>query len=192
LTKLVETITGRKLETVLHDNFWEPLGMSSTTFTLPSGAGEESRLARGYYWDPPASEQLVTSKGKYVPEPYIDISPISGAGSTISTVNDYALWVRAWLDAADVDGAGKRSSPITYRILHDLLSPRSIISDLANDQGPDKFAFVTPPHYALGWVTFKIGSETIVWHNGGLTGFGTEVFMLPGQSYGIITMVSFI
>ena len=190
MTELVENITGHKLETVLRDNFWGPLGMSSTTFTLPSAAGRESRVARGYYWAPSTSEKLMTSEGKYVAEPYIDISPISGAGSTISTVNDYALWVRAWLDAANVDDSGNKSNAITNRIFHDLLSPRSIISDLANDQGSDKLGFVTPPHYALGWVTFKIGGETIVFHDGGLTGFGTEVFILPGQSYGIVTMVS--
>ena len=187
MTALVETVTGCNLETVLHDNFWEPLGMSSTTFKLPAVADGKPRVARGYYWDPPPNEQLVPSKGKYIPEPYIDISPISGAGSTISTVNDYALWVMAWLEAANVAGPRNKSSPINSRIFHDLLSPRTIISDLAY---PDKLGFITPPHYALGWVTTKIGGETLVWHNGGLTGFGTEVFMLPGQGYGIITMVS--
>lgn len=187
VTELVETLTGRKLEAVLHDKFWKPLGMSSTTFTLPPAVNGKSRLARGYYWDPPASEQPAVSGGRYVPEPYLDISPISGAGSTISTVNDYALWIRAWLDAAPVNGSGNESNPITNRIFHDLLSPRTIISDLVDT---DDLGFITPPNYALGWVISTIGDKTVVWHNGGLTGFGTEVFMLPGQNYGIVTMVS--
>ena len=188
ITHLVETITGQKLETVLRKNFWEPLGMSSTTFTLPSTEGEKCRLARGYYWDPPSSKQLTASKGRYIPEPYLDISPISGAGSTISTVNDYSLWIRAWLDAARSGDSINASSPITRRIFHDLLSPRMIVSELDDDDEPDKLDFVTPPNYALGWATDAALGETLVGHNGGLTGFGTEVYMLPGHKYGIITM----
>jgi CubicO group peptidase (beta-lactamase class C family) len=190
MTDVIETITGQKLEAVLRENFWKPLGMSSTTFTLPSAVDETSHLARGYYWDKPVSEQLVTSKGRYVPEPYIDISPISGAGSTISTVNDYALWIRAWLNAARVGQSRNTSSPITRRIFHDLLSPRAIVSELADDEEPDDVDFITPPNYALGWAAAKVGARTIVSHNGGLTGFGTDVYMLPGHEYGIITMAN--
>ena len=69
ITDLIETVTGQKLEAVLRDNFWKPLGMSSTTFTIPSAVGENSRLARGYYWDPPVSKQLTNSKRQNVPQP---------------------------------------------------------------------------------------------------------------------------
>lgn len=181
ITDLIETVRGQKLETVLRQNFWEPLGMASTTFTMPQ-SHDSSRLARGYFWDPPTSDQTTTSKGQYVAEPYIDIGPISGAGATISTVNDYALWIKAWLDAPYSQNS---SSPITRRIFRDLLSPRTIISGLGSDDG---LHFISPPLYGLGWLTTKILGETLVFHNGGLTGFGTELYMLPEQGYGVITM----
>lgn len=191
ITDLVETITGRKLDTVLRDNFWAPLGMMSTTFTVPSVMEESSRLARGYYWDPPKKGKSSASNGKYVPEPYIDISPISGAGSTISTVNDYALWVKAWLGAGLGEDARNSSSPVTQRIFHDLLSPRTIVATPPNASRPkvrDRFRFIRAPTYALGWASIDAWGEPIVFHGGGLTGFGTELYMFPGRSYGVVTM----
>ena len=191
ITDLLETITGQKLETILADNFWKPLGMSSTTFTLPSAMSDSSRLARGYYWDPPASRhRTATSQGQYVPEPYVDISPISGAGATISTVNDYALWVKALLDATDAGEPRNTSSPITPSILRDLMTPRAIVSDFDNEQEANNSGFITPPLYALGWAITKVAGETLVGHNGGLTGFGADVYMLPDKSYGIISMAN--
>ena len=51
ITDLIQTITGRPLESVLRDWIWEPLGMRSTTFTIPS-TKDRTKLARGYYWNP--------------------------------------------------------------------------------------------------------------------------------------------
>ena len=182
ITDLIETITGRKLEAILDDNIWKPLGMLSTSFTLPSTTGEDSRLARGYYWDPHESQ--------HVPEPYLDIFPISGAGATISTVNDYALWIRALLDAAGGDNTRNKSSPVTYRMFHDIVTPRTIVSDSEEDEEPNKLDFITPLLYALGWLVTDVEGETVIAHDGGLTGFGANVYMLPRKSYGIITMAN--
>lgn len=174
MTDLVETLTGIKLEQILSESFWKPLGMASTTFQI----SEAKNIARGYYYDPKGEQ--------YVPEPYEDILPISGAGATISTVNDYALWIEALLDLADSDKPVNTSSPITRQVFHDVVTPRTIINGLENRN--DGLAFVTPPLYSLGWITVNLLGETIITHDGGLTGFGTEVFLFPGLNYGITTM----
>ena len=180
MTELLETVTGVKLESLLRENFWGPLGMSSTSFTLPK-AGSKSDLARGYFWD------SSTKKGRYIPEPYLDLLPISGAGATISTVNDYALWIKALLSAANTNGKANHSSPITPAMFHDLVTPRTIVSTDFYDS-EDPWAFVNPALYALGWLTIKAGGETIIAHNGGLTGFGTNVYLLPEHRFGIAMM----
>lgn len=184
---LVETVTGQDLESVLSKNFWKPLGMLSTTWTLPSAEDGDSRLARGYYWDP-RDEQSPTSRGGYVPDPYINLAPVAGAGATISTVNDYALWTKAWLDASSGKDSVNNSSPMTHRMLRGLWNPRTIISEDEHEDTNGGLSFITPMTYALGWLSFHAADETIVGHNGGLTGFGTELFMVPARNYGIVTM----
>lgn len=189
ITDLLETITGSKLDEILNDNFWKPLGMSSTTFTIPLAKSGNSHLARGYYWHASANVEVSSNdKGQYIPEPYIDISPISGAGSTISTVNDFALWVSALLGAAGSTTFKNMSSPISRGIFHDVTTPRAITSEFDSMHEPNNF--ITPPLYALGWFTTKFMGETLIAHGGGLTGFGTDVYMLPNRGYGIITMAN--
>ncbi|KAK3615508.1 hypothetical protein LTR56_026550 [Elasticomyces elasticus] len=188
ITDLLESVTGIALEDLLRDKFWKPLGMLSTSFTIPS---DTSRLATGYYWDADESEgHQFTHTGRYVSEPYLDIFPISGAGATISTVNDYALWAGAWLHAAtDSSKSANKSSPITRSLFNALATPRTIIQGFTNPGDPtDPFAFVTPITYALGWMTLKVLGEPLVTHDGGLTGFGTCLYLLPGLDYGVVTM----
>lgn len=183
VTDLLQTITGLQLETILVNQFWKPLGMASTSFALPSSSSHSS-LARGYYWAPsPNGTDSTLQKGRYVPEPYLDLLPISGAGATISTVNDYSLWVKAWLDAANASKPTNTSSPVTISIFHDLVTPRSIISE--SDSVVD---FMFPPLYGLGWVNCQFLGETVIQHGGGLTGFGANVFLVPGKSFGVVTM----
>jgi hypothetical protein len=187
MTDLIESLTGQTLETVLRERFWGPLGMDSTSFSLSSDNDDTgSQLARGYYWNPKSDCETASSqKGHYVPEPYLDISAISGAGSIISTVNDYSLWVKTLLDAAKNKTSSK--SPITGSMINDLFHPRTIMS-LPALGVHDAEALVMPPLYALGWLKVNLFEEPLVAHDGGLTGFGTNVYMFPGKKFGVITM----
>ena len=182
MTNLLEAVTGMDLETLLRDRLWKPLGMLSTSFTSPA-LQSSPNLARGYYWD------LSTKNCGYIPEPYLDLLPISGAGATISTVNDYALWIKALLSAANPDRPTNHSSPITRVMFQDLITPRTITSP--NFAGiNDTWTFATPPLYALGWVTLNIAGETIIMHEGSLTGFGSAVYLLPKHQFGIVMMAN--
>jgi CubicO group peptidase (beta-lactamase class C family) len=189
MTDLLETLTGHKLETIFRDRLWGPLGMNSTSFSLSSEEDEASpKLARGYYWNPGSDGEIKgTRKDHYVPEPYIDISPISGAGATISTVKDYSLWVKALLDASRNEPNSE--SPVTGRMVNDLFRPRTIIQfEDDDDDERDTEPLVRPSLYALAWVSVDLFGESVVGHNGGLTGFGTELYMLPGKNFGVVTM----
>ena len=180
VTDLLETLTGLTLETILREKFWKPLGMASTSF---GDANALSNMARGYFWDP--KQDSSSSSGEYVPEPYLNISSISGAGATISSVNDYALWIKAWLDAASVRVPANASSPINRALFRDLFTPRTIIQSAPADSTS---AFLTPALYALGWITLSIKGHTIVDHGGALTGFGTTLIFLPDDGYGLVVM----
>ena len=183
VTDLIQTVTGMDLEIFLQKLIWGPLGMASTTFHIPTGKHERPRLARGYYWNSHDDDQSgVTHSGEYIPEVYINLLDTKGDGATISTVNDYALWIKALLDATADAESRNSSSPITGRIYRDLVTARAIIpeDDLEGTNGPLL--------YALGWVIAYVGNAQLVAHNGGLNGFGTEVYLLPKQDYGVVTM----
>lgn len=181
-TDLLETLTGLKLETLLREKFWEPLGMTSTSFSVADAKG---RLARGYYWDDSSTSGRPILHSHYVSEPYINISSITGAGATISSVNDYALWIKAFLDVANTTKPMNVSSPINPTLYRDVLTPRTIALPPFEVPAPP---FLTPQLYALGWITFSFGGYTVVAHGGGLPGFGTVVLFLPDEGYGIVTM----
>ena len=185
ITDLIQTVTGTDLETFLREQIWGPLGMASTTFHIPSGKHERQRLARGYYWESHDDDRsIVAYDGEYIPDVYLNMLDTKGDGATISTVNDYALWIRALLNAAADEGSWNSSSPVTRRVYRDLVTPRVIIPE-DNWESP---TMLGPLMYALGWIIAHVGNAQLVTHNGGITGFETELYLLPGQKYGVVTM----
>ena len=192
MAHMLQTILGQDFETILANSLWKPLGMLSTTFNNPfnGDAKQSHRLARGYYWNVvPNVDCSVDGEGKYIPEPYESSTANPGAGGIYSTVNDYALWINALLDTASGSRPTNLSSPISPQLLHDLFTPRSIVPETEYELDSPN-AFITPPLYGLGWFTLQIGGETLVLHGGVQTGFGAEVYMLPGRSFGIVTMAN--
>lgn len=171
----IERVLGSSLETVFRELFWQPLGMLSTTFSLKhalslkdeNGVG---RLARGYHW-----------QGEYyIPEALMDLEPVAAAGATISSVNDYALWVKALLEPGR-----NESSPITLPLYKDMMTPRSIL----DTGGPTKVAFEAP-RYSLGWFILMIDGKPLVTHPGTTIGFGSQVFILPEERFGFVTLAN--
>lgn len=185
ITDLIQTITGTPLEEFLREHFWAPLGMLSTTFQNPSDE-PKSRLARGYYWSSRTNEDLTDNEnGSYIPDVYLDLLSTAGDGAIISTVNDYSLWIKALLNAAGKKESYNLSSPITRDMYHDLVTPRSIIPEAVYQESS---TIHTPPLYTLGWITAAVNGVKLVTHAGGITGFGTQVYMLPELNYGVVTM----
>lgn len=189
---LVSKLTGRGLGSVLHEWFWKPIGMKSTFFDLPSALRESlDHLARGYYWvedNLESHSESMSSSRYYVPEPYLDLSPLAGAGAIISSVNDYALWMKTILGASPkLHRISNSSSPIANEVYHSILSPRTIVDEVTV-LNSDPNAFIDLPLYALGWFSTKFDGRRMVFHGGSLTGFGTELFIMPDDDFGIVTM----
>lgn len=170
----IEKLTGKDLETVMGEFFWRPLGMLSTMFSLERAlrikdALGRGRLARGYYW-----------QGEYyVPEPHMDITPLAGAGATFSSVNDYSLWVQALL----AKGRVNESSPIDDSLRKDMFEPRTIWN-APGTTGTEA------PRYSLGWLLSSIHGSPLIAHGGSTVGFGSQVFLLPNEKFGFVTMAN--
>ena len=176
VSRCLEILSSMSLEEVLKTLLWTPLGMASTTFNISA----TTDLARGYFWDP--------AQNRHVAERYVDLIPLAGAGATISTVEDYALWMKALLSA--YSGNQNDSSPISPAIFRDLMTPRSFPEK--RPEYVDSGSFITPPVYSLGWLSVRAEDldEVVVMHNGGLTGFGTTVYLVPEKGIGIVMMAN--
>ena len=170
VSHVIETLTGMWLGDFLRTRIWEPLGMSETYFSLSDAkkavVDDGKVLARGYYW-----EEHVK---RYLPELYWDSPAVSGAGGIISSVNDYARYLRTMMDEAP---------PISRAGYDALRTPRTIVSrEVAPKTGPTT--------YSLGWRQNWYRGESLMAHQGGLVGFGTQMAYMPWRKWGVAMMAN--
>jgi len=94
--KMVEAVSGRDLDTVMREDLFEPLGMSSTGFRLTSSQRE--RLADVHLRGPDGLSPLGF---EMPPEPEFWM----GGGGLYSTAQDYLRFTRMILRGGELDGA---------------------------------------------------------------------------------------
>lgn len=167
-------LSGIDFGDVLKKLIWEPIGMRSTTTSTKEAMATrdqhgKTRLSRGYFWN----------KDHYLPEPYVNLDPLAGAGATISSVNDYAVWIQTLLNAGTND-----SSPINEAIYNDLTGARTIMGGVFGTLQP------IPLLYALGWINIMAGHHEVITHSGSVTGFGANVYIFPREEIGLVSMAN--
>ena len=150
--QVVEGITGKRLGDVMHERIFQPLGMSSTAFTLTPDM--RSRLARIHQREPDGSlTPLVDMELPADPEVQM------GGHGLYGTVEDYGRFIRMWLN----DGAGEHGRvlrPETVRLAEQnglgsmkIKMLPGVIPSLSNDA---EFFPGMPKSWAL---TFMINDE---------------------------------
>ena len=169
LSYVIETLTGQWLGNVLWERIWKSLNMTRTYFSLGDAeqavGNGEAELARGYMWNNLSQE--------YVPLPRVDLAVVSGAGSVISNVLDYAKWLRFLIDKAE---------PLPEAQHEELRTPRI---DAKMRAYP---AFTGQQSYALGWNVLNYRGQPLIAHDGGLPGFGATIGYLPNTKFGFAMM----
>jgi len=95
LGKIVESVSGQRLDIYFREHIFVPLGMSDTYFNVPDDkairiAPFYSRTAEGELEEAPVNNSLTTN--------------FSGGGGLSSTVNDYIRFMRALLNVGELDG----------------------------------------------------------------------------------------
>lgn len=159
----IEKLTEKPLGEFLRDRIWKPLKMDNTYWTSLDEHANHNTLGLGYAWD--------ATKNLYVPEPLPDVASASGAGAIISSVLDYASWIRCMIFKA---------GPLSLESHRALTQPRSIIID------DEQNLFREPHFYSLGWTLDSYRGEQIIWHNGGETGYGTTMMYFPSHQRGLV------
>jgi CubicO group peptidase (beta-lactamase class C family) len=160
-----------------------PLGMTSTAWNaadLPAG-----RAATGYTSDGGGAPKVA--------EP-AKLGAAEGAGGLYASTRDLARWIAFQLAAypprsAPDDGPVKRS---TVREAHStgVASGLWVRLDPAPQKG-DKPVDAIAETYGFGWIAATTCDfDPMVWHNGGIDGFRSEVRFLPKEGVGVITLAN--
>lgn len=147
-------------EEVLSERILEPLGMTTTTWTI-EGLDGNPNSASGH--------ARVDGKVKKIaagPFPYV----FGPAGALNSNLNDMSRWVRLQLGKGSFEG--KRL--ISEENLMVTRTPHTLM-------GPTTF-------YCMGWLQVESHGQQLTWHNGGTPGHTTFVGLLPQEDLGIIVL----
>ncbi|KAG6995715.1 hypothetical protein G7Y79_00042g078200 [Physcia stellaris] len=166
LSHALETLTGQWLGDVLRSRIWMPLGMNRTFFSLSQARNSTdacAELATGYVW--------INRTRKYVALEHLDLGFLSGAGAVISNVQDYATWLRFLIEQAPPLSKEGHAQLRTARIMT-----------------PTQPIFTGTSAYGLGWDLVNYHGEPLIWHNGGVPGFGALVGYLPRKGWGVAMM----
>ncbi|KAJ5661098.1 beta-lactamase/transpeptidase-like protein [Penicillium longicatenatum] len=175
---IIETVTGRWLGDCLARSFWEPLGMANTYFSLNDAQSAPVTLAEGYYYSGYGGDPI--NDDSYRKVDWMTLEEVSGAGSVITNVLDYAKWVRAFLRPQTfVEKNIFRNSETA----HQLWQPRTLIP------GQD-LPFTGPRAYALGWNTTVYRGAQIFEHTGGMNAFGARLLLVPELQFAVITLAN--
>lgn len=164
LSHAIEVLTGEPLGDFLAQRIWRPLSMHSTFFTPSDAQKSANPLATGYHWN----------RDGFKPLPWAAMPEISGAGAMISNVLDLAKWTRCMLSQA--------CPPISASAHDALVRPRMPFDNgLLPDAMPAFF-------YGLGWRVTWYRGQRVVWHTGGVKGFGAVVLYVPGRAWGCVML----
>ncbi|KAK8044924.1 beta-lactamase/transpeptidase-like protein [Apiospora rasikravindrae] len=170
---VLQTLTGRWLGTTLREGIWRPLGMNATYFSLEDAQAAPEHLAMGYWWDY-SSNRSSKNDGGFGEVPFAGLDEASGAGAVVSTVLDYAKWIRC---------LANEEEPLSKAAHAAIKTPR--MTPVGTGKGWDG-----PGSYALGWMVNPYKGHTVYNHGGGMEGYGAEVFFLPDLGYGVVTLAN--
>lgn len=168
-THLVEVESKQPFSEYLEQRIFQPLSMESSSLQ-PARAIERgfgSRLAQGHIWDR-NSETYRALNCRNCPEG-------QGAGSIISSVNDYIKWVQALIH---------HKFPINGPLYRGLVRMRSIV----NPKGRRLRPHSSPAIYAAGMEVYYYRGQKVIGHDGHITGFASRFVLLPELQLGIVVM----
>ncbi|KAI7195425.1 beta-lactamase/transpeptidase-like protein [Hortaea werneckii] len=164
-TRLIEVKSGLQFPDYLEEHFFSKLNMSSTNLQ-PSRArskGCGNRIATGYAWH--------DEDGAYQTVDILDSPEGQGAGSIVTSVDDYILYIKAIL---------QRAHPFTESVYDGLTRSRTLVDPSHMHPKP----FTSPLVCAAGWETFYYRRNQVVRYDGLIDGYGSTHFFLPAHDFG--------
>lgn len=161
---LIGTVTDSTWEEQMRERVLGPLGMDRTVTSVDEAQSREHAQPYGPLND-----------GKRAPIPWRRSDQIAPAGQMISCAVDMARWLRLQLGDGEVDG--------TRVISAEALGTTRRISTPVDGPGPD--GDIHFYGYGFGWLLGTYRGRRLVWHNGGIDGFKTEIALLPDDGIAV-------
>jgi CubicO group peptidase (beta-lactamase class C family) len=173
VTHALQQKTGEELGSFLKRRLWEPAGMHDTFFSVKEATASHQhhrdRLARGYTW--------IKETQSYKEEPLLPLASTTGAGSVVSTVLDYAKWLKVLLDPSQ--------SALGAHGLGTLLEPRITSKGFLP---PAMRPLRQPAQYAMGWFVENYNGYPFYTHGGNWPGAGIMLGFMPDKNLGFVMM----
>ncbi|KAF5671622.1 hypothetical protein FDENT_10839 [Fusarium denticulatum] len=169
LTHLIETKTEQTFSKFLQEGIFDRLDMPSSSLQ-PGGAkarGHDHRLAKGHIWE--------KNSRSYREFDAVDCPEGQGAGSVISSANDFIKFLKALID---------RNGPISEDVYQGLTRPRS---ERGANQRQRKSG-IGRILYTAGMDFYWQDGYAVLGHSGDITGFGSRFVFLPDLKFGAVVM----
>jgi beta-lactamase class C len=165
-SEMVEKVTGKPYQTVVREQLFLPLGMTSATMTREG-------LVTARSWARPHRGGK-TSKPVEVTEPYYRVP---AAGGVNSSIKDLAVWMQAQM--------GLAPEILSPKVLASVQSPRAVTP--GEQARMRKFRErLTRATYGLGWRIYDYAGNTVVGHRGGVTGYRSLIMFDPARKSGVV------
>jgi CubicO group peptidase (beta-lactamase class C family) len=98
--RLVEVVSGQKLEDYFHEHIFVPLGMNDTSYNVPEAKGPRLVAQQRR-----AGARMDGAIELQNPQPGLTIAAPVGGGGLASTAEDYGRFMRMFLNGGELDGA---------------------------------------------------------------------------------------
>lgn len=165
LGKIIEEVTGKRYDQLLHEKIFDPLELSNTGYDHFERVIKKK--ATGYMQTPAGYEHA----------PYLDTTVPHSAGMLYSTIEDLYKWDQL------LYGQGPFQKSATKSLLFDQYIP--LPKGLAAEAN-------LPPFYGYGWFTgpVPIADDTVqvIEHGGNIFGFSTGFWRMPEDRNTIILL----
>ncbi|KAF5533754.1 hypothetical protein FNAPI_12585 [Fusarium napiforme] len=169
LTYLIETKSGQPFSEFLQERIFDPLDMTSSSLQPESAKarGHAHRLAKGHIWD--------KSSASYREFDAVNCPEGQGAGSVISSANDFIKFLKALID---------RNGSLSEDVYQGLTQPRSErgANHRQRKTGIDRI------FYTAGIDLYRQGGHAVFGHSGDIAGFGSRFVFLPDLKLGVVVM----
>ncbi len=164
LGEVISRLSGIPYDRYIRENIFEPLGMTTSAFTLTPELGPH--MADGYVPQIDASRPAVS--------PHPPLNGLDAAGSLYTTVGDLAKWIGAHIDAGEGGGASVLSAE-SFAEMH-----RIQYIDTDDWTGGR----------AISWVATRSGNRIYHGHGGSVPGFRTGISFCKKYRTGVIFLTN--
>ncbi len=174
LYTLVDPIVSRSMATsypsLIEQRIFKPLGMKTASLGY-----------KAFINNPNRAKPHIRSRGNWktvaVKQNYYNAAPAAGVNASIM---DMARWLQAQL--------GSNPDVISSELIKKVSQPRVVTRR-------DKYrkeweSILKQSHYGLGWRVYDLGSETLVYHGGWVSGFRADIAFAPDRNIGIVVLLN--